>query len=100
MKQFSELGIKPEDKAWAGDRIKFKKLFNRKIAILDYKIKASDYPEKGNGLCLHLQINIDNKKYVTWTGSVNLQEMMIKIGKDQLPIEATPIENQDRYEFI
>lgn len=99
MQQFSELGIKPQDKAWAGDKIKFKKLLNKKIAILDYKIKPSMYPDKGNGLCLHMQINSEGKKYVTWTGSVNLQDMMTKIGQDRLPIEATPVENNDRYEF-
>lgn len=99
MKQFSELGIKAKDRSWSGDKIKFKKLFNKKIIILDYKIKPSVYPEKGNGKCLHMQINMENKKYVTWTGSVNLQEMMLEVGKDQLPIEATPIEENDRYEF-
>lgn len=99
MKQFSELGIEQKEQAWAGDHIKFKKLLKEKITILDYRIKPSAYPEKGNGLCLHLHIEMDKKKHVTWTGSVNLQGVMTEIGKAQLPIETTPIENNERYEF-
>lgn len=99
LKKFSEFGIKPKERTFSGDKIKMKKILDKKIVICDYKIKASVYPEVGNGQCLHLQIEFEDKKRVTWTSSVNMQEMMLKIPKEQLPIETTIIEDNDRYEF-
>lgn len=100
MKQFSELSIKPSERSFTGDRIKMKKILGQKITIHDYKTKKSKYPETGNGLCLYLQIDFENKKRVTWTNSVNLQEMMFKVPKTELPIEATIVEKEERYEFV
>lgn len=99
MKQFSEFGIEPSERTFTGDKIKMKKVLGHKITVLDYKIKSSKYPELGNGLCLHLQIEFENKKRVTWTSSENMQQMMLKVPKGQLPIQATIVDVDDRYEF-
>lgn len=99
LKQFNAFGIKPQERTFVGEKIKMKKVLNKKISIFDYKLKPSIYPLVGNGQCLHLQIEFENKKRVTWTSSVNMQEMMFKVPKDQLPIETTIIEDNERYEF-
>lgn len=99
MKQFNEFAIKPTERSFTGDRIKMKKILGQKIVICDYKTKTSNYPETGNGLCLYLQIEFENKKRVTWTNSVNMQEMIFKVDKKDLPIEATIVEVDERYEI-
>lgn len=100
MNKFSDLGVKPVEHGLQGDKIKIARVLNREIEVIDFKIVPSKYPEKGNGLCLYLQIKMSGVMNVVFTGSITLQEMILQIGKDKFPFTTTIIEdNNDRFLF-
>lgn len=99
MNAFSSFGIKPELKSFTGDKIKISRIMNRQVSVLDFKIEASKFAEKGNGKCLYLQIELEQKKYVVFTGSVVLMDMIQKVAKDKFPFTTTIIEENEIYQF-
>lgn len=100
MKKFNELGIQTTSTAFVGDKIKMNRVLNREIIVHDYKIEESVYQEKGNGKCLHLQIEIAGEKYVVFTGSKHLQNAITQVKRNDLPIETKIIkEANDSYSF-
>jgi len=77
-----------------GDKVRIDDVLNKELIITGYKIKESKYPKSGPK-CLTLQVVLDDKKYVLFTGSVVLLEQMEKY-QDHLPFIAT-IQKIDRY---
>lgn len=77
-----------------GNKIRIDDILNKELIITGYKIKESKYPKSGPK-CLTLQVVLDDKKYVLFTGSVVLLEQMEKY-QDHLPFIAT-IQKIDRY---
>ena len=49
MKKFSELGIKPPEIGFIGEKIKISKILNREIIVQDFKIDKSKYPKNKSG---------------------------------------------------
>lgn len=100
MRNFSEFGIKVEQKSFSGDKIKIDRVLNREITVEDYKIEASKFTDKGNGKCLYLQIRIGVIQHVLFTGSVTLMEMIAKVPAPAgFPFQTTIIKQDERYEF-
>ena len=98
MKQFKEFGIKSITKNFTGDKIKIGRILNREIVVLDYKVEQSKY-DKGNGKCLHLQIEVDNSKHVVFTGSSVLMDVIQQVPKSELPFKTTIVRENEHYEF-
>lgn len=96
---FKDFGIIVESVSLQGDKIKISKVLNKPIKIHKYKIGPSKFCEKGNGKCLHIQIEIDNEMRVVFTGSINLQEMIEKVPKDKFPFNTTIVKNDERYDL-
>lgn len=71
---------------------------NREIVVVAYKIETSKY-EKGNGKCLHLQIEIGQTKHVVFTGSTGLMDQIEKVPRDKLPFKTTIVRENERFEF-
>jgi hypothetical protein len=92
MKRFSEFA--EESGPLDGNKIRIDDILNKELIITGYKIKESKYPKSGPK-CLTLQVVLDDKKYVLFTGSVVLLEQMEKY-QDHLPFIAT-IQKIDRY---
>lgn len=92
MKRFSEFA--EESGPLDGNKIRIDDILNKELIITEYKIKESKYPKSGPK-CLTLQVVLDDKKYVLFTGSVVLLEQMEKY-QDHLPFIAT-IQKIDRY---
>lgn len=99
MNQFKDLGIAVPEKKMSGDKIKIERILNRQVVVHDFEIKPSRYVEKGNGKCLYLQIEIDNVKRVVFTGSVVLQELILKIPTNKFPFTTTIVKQNERFEF-
>ena len=99
MRKFKDFGIAPAGKIMTGDKIKIQKVVNREIVVHDYEIKPSNYPEKGNGKCLHLQIALGENRHVIFTGSVPLQEMIERVPKENFPFSTTIVRENERFEF-
>jgi len=58
MNSFKDFGIKTTVKSFIGDKIKMSKILNKQITVIGYKITGSKYVDKGNGQCLHMQIDV------------------------------------------
>jgi hypothetical protein len=99
MNAFKDFGIKTTVKSFVGDKIKMSKILNKEITVLAFKIGPSKFIEKGNGKCLHLQIQIGDTKYVVFTGSTGLMEDIQKVLTDKFPFTTTIVEESERYEF-
>ncbi len=95
MKNFKELGIKSEAKGFVGDKIKINKILNREIVVTDYRIAPSPYTEKR----LDLQIELNGTKYVVFTGSKHLIELIVQVAKEDFPFKTTIVQENERYEF-
>ena len=99
MHQFKDLGITTEIKGFTGEKIKMSRVLNKEITVFYFDIKPSKYPEKGNGKCLYLQIEMNNTKFIVFTGSTVLQEMILKVPQEKLPFITTIIEENERFQF-
>lgn len=99
MKSFKELNIKPkETSGFTGDKMKIAKVFNKEIIVHDFKIQKSKF-EKGNDKCLYLQIELNNQKYVVFTGSTFLMDTIQQVPKEEFPFTTTIIKEDERFEF-
>ncbi len=98
MKQFKEFGIKTISQSFTGDKIKINRILNREIVVHDYRIEQSKFA-KGNGKCLHMQIELDSTKHVVFTGSSFLIEVIQQIPKPDFPFKATIVEENEHFEF-
>jgi hypothetical protein len=99
MKQFSELGIEPTVRNFEGDKISPESVLNRKIKVIGFRIKESKFKEKGNGKCLHMQIELNDEKRVLFTGSGYLMDTIQKISDNDFPFSTTIIKQNKRFEF-
>lgn len=100
MKRFSDFGIKTTDAGFTGEKIKIKKVFNKEITIKKYKIEPSKFQDRGNGKCLHLQIEMDGSEHLIFSGSSKLMEQIELVNKDDFPFKATIVNNDDKFEFV
>jgi hypothetical protein len=100
VKKFSDLGIIETNEAFVGKKIDVEEIFNMLIKVIAYKIEDSKYKEKGNGKRLFMQIEIDNVKRVVFTGSVNLQQIIQQVKKEDFPFEAKIVKDDKRFKFI
>ena len=94
MKDFKDFGIEPTQQNFTGDKIKLNKILNKEIVVIDFKITPSKFPEKGNGKCLNMQIQINETKHLLFTGSGNLMDMISKVPKEDFPFK-TNIQQDD-----
>jgi hypothetical protein len=100
MKSFKDLGIASTNESFKGEKIEIYNVLNREIVVNDYKIEPSNFPEKGNGKRLTLQITHEQKEHVIFTGSVILQDLIAQVTKDDLPFTTTIIKlNPKGYMF-
>jgi len=99
MKRFSEMNIEVELKSFTGDKIKIEKILNKDIIIHDYDIRESKYKEKGNGQCLHLQLEIGGEKRVLFSGSTYLMDLIKKVNDDDFPFITTIVKEGEYFKF-
>lgn len=98
MKQFKDFGIKPLSQGLIGDKIKIERILNREITVHDFKIENSKF-DKGNGKCLHLQIQLGETMHVVFTGSGVLIDEIQRIPKEELPFKTIVVKENDRFQF-
>lgn len=96
MKRFSDLGIKVQTTAFVGDKLKVSKILNRQIVVHDYKIEKSKH---NDGDCLYLQIELNQTKYVVFTGSTNMMKQIKQVPKNAFPFETIIVQEDERFEF-
>ena len=99
MTEFKDLGIKPAERGFTGDKLKMSKVLNKQIKVEAYKIEASKFTDKGNGKRLILQIVVEDKQHIIITGSIYLMDTIQQVPKDKFPFTTTIIEENERFEF-
>lgn len=92
MKKFSDFA---DDKVLDGDKVKIDDVLNKEIKVIGHSIKKSKYSKNKNGDYLTLQIELDNEKYIIFTGSDVLIEQLKKY-ETEIPFLAT-IRKINRY---
>jgi hypothetical protein len=95
MKNFSELGIKPKENKFIGDKIKIDRILDNDIVVNDFEIE----PSKFEGNRLKLAIEYKEEKRIVFTGSANLMDMIGRVDKKHLPISTKIVKKEDRFEF-
>lgn len=99
MNAFKDFNIKPTIKSFVGDKIKMSKILNKPVKVLAFKEDVSKYPEKGNGKCLHLQIDIAGSLHIVFTGSTVLMNMIKQVPSEKFPFDTIIIEENESYQF-
>ena len=93
MHRFSDFA---DEEQLAGQKIKIADVIDKEIVVKNYRITGSKYSDKTTKKqCLTLQIEIDDKAYVLFTGSTVLIGQIDKY-KDELPFLAT-IQKIDKF---
>lgn len=98
MRRFSEMNIAPVTTGFIGEKIKMKKILGILIIIHAFKIVPSKI-EKGSGLCLHLQISINDVKHVVFSGSTTLMDTIKQVPQSEFPFATTIVEQNERHVF-
>lgn len=101
IKKFSDLNItiSPENDVFTGKKKDIEDVLDQEIWIHDYKIVPSKFPEKAYDKCLHLQISIDGKKFVLFSGSKNLILHIEQVQRLDLPISTTIVKRDKKLLF-
>lgn len=80
MKHFSDFA--EEEQVLDGDKTKINDIINKSIIIIGYKIRNSQYNKNKSGNYLTLQFELDNNKYICFTGSDILIEQIKKYARE------------------
>lgn len=99
MINFSDLGIKPKNDLFVGDKIKMMKIINKEIIVHNYKINESKFENSNSGKCLNMQIEINGERHVLFTGSKVLTEMIQQVSKEDLPFRTTITREGETFQF-
>jgi hypothetical protein len=101
MRNFAEFDIKPETKSLIGKSISVNEVFDREIIVHHYKVTESKYKGKNSEHCLNIQIELDGKLRVIFTGSKNLLQTLNKVPEDVgFPFKAKIVKREGgRFEF-
>lgn len=97
MTQFKDLGIKAQPNSFVGDKLKIDKVLNQEIKVISFKIDKST--KKENTDYLMLQIERNDTKFVIFTGSKILMQMIKEVPEDKFPFTTTIVKNNDYPEF-
>lgn len=97
MFSFSDFKIKPRENTFTGKKIDIDDILNVEIIVTGFKIE--DSKKKAGTKFLTLQIEYENNKRVVFTGSKNLQDLILQVTEDQFPFKTTIRKNDKRLDF-
>jgi hypothetical protein len=93
LQRFSEFA--QEDRPLDGEKRRIDELLNIELVVTGERIRESKYKEEGRRRYMTLQVEIEGKRYVAFTGSEVLINQIEKY-RDHIPFAAT-IKKVDRY---
>jgi len=99
MKKFSDLGIKPNSNRLVGDKIKILKVLNQEIIVHGFKMNESKFKNSNSEKCLSIQIELKGEKYVLFTGSKILAELIQQVEKEQFPFITSISKEGETFQF-
>lgn len=98
--KFKDFGIKAQEQAYVGDKVKIERILNREIVVHRFKIGPSNYQKTGEEKCMTVQIELKGEKAIFFTSSATLMDMISRIPDNNFPFVATIEKINDRYEFV
>ncbi len=99
MIEFKDLGIATSASNFVGSKVKVNDIINLKIVVEDYKVKKSKFEHLNSEECLWLQIKVNDKRRVLFTGSKSLLNTIKRVPKDAFPFRTTIIKSGKSYQF-
>jgi hypothetical protein len=100
MKRFSEFKIEAPVGAFEGKKISLEDLFNVPIIVRAFRIEESKFKGKNrSNNRLQLSIEYNNEKFITFTGSDTLMDMIRKVPENEFPFETVIKKREKRFEF-
>jgi len=96
MKRFSDFA--KEEVALDGEKIRIEDVLNKDLVVLNYRICNSQYKKNKSGKYLSLQIELNDKKYILFTGSDVLMRQSDQY-KNEMPFVAKIIKIDRYYTF-
>lgn len=97
MKTFKEFGITPKVDYFTGKSISIDEILNLEIIVHAYKIAPSK--KKQNTDYLTLQIEIDGKNRVLFTGSTVLMQIIKQVQQSDFPFTTKIVKKNEYLEF-
>lgn len=91
MKRFSDFA---EEQTLDGDKVKLDDVLNKEIVVTGYVVTKSKYKSSGD-MCLKLQFEVDDARYILFTGS-NVLINQIERYHDEIPF-ITTIKKVDKF---
>lgn len=98
MKKFSDLNIKTK-RAFVGEKISISKVLNKPITVYASKLNDSKFKQGKASTCLTVQIEVDGRKHVLFTGSAILAEQIQQVEEHNYPFETIIVQQGEHYEF-
>lgn len=95
-RSFKEFNLKPQSRAFSGEKIGLQRILNAEITVLDCKVVPSN---KNAGDCLHMQIEYKGETWVVFTGASALIDVAQRFPEDAYPFTTTIEKRNERYEF-
>lgn len=95
MKTFKSFNIKTESESFVGDKKKVEWILDKEITVYAFKVVPSKY----SGQRLDMQIGLGEEKFVVFTGSKILIELIEKIPKSGFPFSTTICKINRHFEF-
>lgn len=89
------MNINPVSRHMIGDKIKIMKVLNKEIIVHGYKLEESKF----KGKCLHMQIEMNEEKYVIFSGSSVLIETIQQVKNEDFPFATTIVKEDERLKF-
>lgn len=93
MKKFSDFA--KEENILDGEKLKLSAILNKEILVIGYKIRNSQYAKSNSDKYLSLQFEMNDTKYVAFTGSGVLIDQVERY-KEEIPF-ITTILKIDKY---
>lgn len=93
MKSFKDMGITLSSTSFIGDKIKMDAILNREILVHDYRIEDSTL--KPGTKCLWMQIEVDGRKRVLFSGGKGLMQMIQQVDRADFPFKTTIIKENE-----
>jgi ribosomal protein L31 len=95
MKEFKEFNIKTSLQNFVGEKIYIHRIINREVIVHDFKVEKSKF-DTGDGKCLYIQIEVDSRKHILFTGSKALRSMIEQVPREDFPFKTVIIEEADK----
>lgn len=95
LKKFSDF---TQENIMEGDKLTIANILNKEIVIMSYRIKNSKYSKSNSERCLSLQFELNEEKFVVFTGSNVLIDQIEKY-KDEIPFLTTIIKIDKYFTF-